>query len=159
MSHIVESRSTITCPNLPEFLALSRQGGAASVSHLPFLALLREAVKLVATTYGGTIETFYYDYSRRKHHVNTGLALHIPQQPGTPAAQALTRGIGLAIDEQTGVLKCIGDPYGVEDFYRQIQQQIIQKYIGLAWMAVMRQFQYQTSSQVVENRLVIAGVC
>ena len=159
MSHIVESRSTITCPNLPEFLALSEQGDAAAVAHLPFLALLREAVKLVATTYGGTIETFYYDYSRRKHHVNTGLALHIPRQPDAPADQALTRGIGLAIDEQKGVLKFVGDPYGVEDFYQQIQRHIVQTYVGLAWMAVMRQFQYQTTSQMVENRLVIAGVC
>ncbi len=158
MSHIVEAKTTITYPNLPEFLSFLRQGGASAVANLPFIALLRQAVTLVAKEQGGTIESYYLDYSRNRHEVNTGLALHIPRRANLPSHQALERGMGLSIDEQTGVLTFIGDPYRVEDFYKAMQQQIVKNYAALAYMAAMRLEQYQhVSVRTVQENLVVSG--
>jgi hypothetical protein len=158
MSHIVQAKTKITAPNLGEFLRLSRQGGPAAVAQLPFIALLRQAVMMVAKEQGGTVESSYLDYSRNRHATNTGLALHIPLQANQPLRHALVRGIGLSIDETTGVLTCIGDPYRVEEFFEAMQRQIVQTYAALAYSVAMRLENYQNVAvRAVEESLVVSG--
>lgn len=155
MSHIVEAKTRIIYPNLPEFLALVRQGDMNTIAQLPFIALLRQAVTMVAHAEGGTVKSYYLDYARNRHSVNTGLALHIPRRPRRPA---LERGIGLSIDETTGVLTFIGDPYHVEEFYEAMQRHIIRNYTALAYMAAMRLEHYQhVSAHAFQEGLVISG--
>ncbi len=158
MSHIVEAKTQIVCPDLPTFRELHALDGSFAVASHPFIALLRQAVTVIATEYGGTVESFYLDYYRNRQPVNTGLALHIPRRSDHPQAPALVRGLGLTIDETTGVLSFVGDPYRVEAFSKQIQWRIVQTYVGLAFMASLRTLQYQTSSQMVEECLVVSGV-
>jgi hypothetical protein len=158
MSHIVEAKTKITCPNVGEFLRQFRQGGPSSVAHLPFIALLRQAVLMVAREHGGTIEPYYLDFDGEEHATNTGIALHIPQQANTPRNHALERGIGLSIDETTGVLTFIGDPYRVEEFYAAMQRQIVQTYAALAYSVSMRLENYQqVAVRVVQESLVVSG--
>ncbi|GHO50856.1 hypothetical protein [Ktedonospora formicarum] len=155
MSHIVEAKTKIVCPNLPEFLALIRQGDDMTIAELPFILLLRQAVTMVASEYEGELKPYYLDYYQIQHRVNTGLALHIPRQAGK---QALDRGLGLSIDEKTGVLTCVGDPYRVEEFYEAIQRRIIRTYTTLAYMAAMRLEQFQhVSVQALQEGVVISG--
>lgn len=157
MSHIVEAKTTVILPHLQEFLALKRQGQEA-LAHHPVIALLRQAMTLVAGEHGGKIESYYYDYSRERHEVNTGLALHIPFLPGRPSEQTLSRGIGLVIDEQTGALTFVGDPYRVEAFFQEIQASVLKRYVALAYMAAMQQGQYQhIASRVQGDTLVVSG--
>lgn len=158
MSHIVEAKTTITCPNLPAFLALARQRPAA-VRGLPLIALLRAAMNLVAKEHRGTIKPYYLDYDHQRHPVNTGLALHIPRQPNRPASQTLERGLGMQIDEQTGVLTWIGDPYRVEQFYEQMQKAIIRHYVVLALQASLslEHYQHITTTQIQTGALVLSG--
>ena len=158
MSHIVQAKSKITYPNVSEFLLLFRQGGSSAVAQLPFIALLRQAVMMVAREQEGNVESYYLDYSRHRHATNTGLALHIPQQASKPRDQALERGIGLSIDETTGVLTFIGDPYRVEEFYGAMQRQIVQTYAALAYSVAMRIENYQhVAVHTVQESLVISG--
>lgn len=157
MSHIVEAHTSITYPDVPHFLATLQEGGVSAVQQLPVIALLSQAVRVVSQRYQGRIEPYYLDYDGQRHTVNTGLALHIPAQEGK--RQALVRGIGLRIHEETGALLFVGDPYRVHALYQQVQQQIVQTYVGLAAMAVMRQRNYvQVASQLLEERLLVSGV-
>ena len=158
MSHIVEAKTKITYPNVGEFLSQFRQGGPEAVAQLPFIALLRQAVMMVAKNQGGTVEPYYLDYYHRQHATNTGFALHIPPQANRPRNQALERGIGLSIDETTGVLTFIGDPYRVEEFYAAVQRQIVQTYAALAYSAAMRLEQYQhVVVRAEQETLVVSG--
>jgi hypothetical protein len=158
MSHIVEAKTKITYPNVSEFLSQFRQGGPDAVAQLPFIALLRQAVMMVAKNQGGTVESYYLDYYHRQHATNTGLALHIPPQANTPRNHALERGIGLSLDETTGVLTFIGDPYRVEEFYAAVQRQIVQTYAALAYSAAMRLEQYQhVVVRAEQETLVVSG--
>jgi hypothetical protein len=160
MSHIIEAKTKITYPNLGEFLRLSRQEGPDAVARLPFIALLRQAVMMVAKQQGGTVESYYLDYSRNHHATNTGLALHIPRQANTPIQHALVRGIGLSIDETTGVLTFVGDPYRVEEFSEAVQRQIVQTYAALAYSVSMRLENYQhVAVRAVQESLVVSGEC
>lgn len=157
MSHIVEAKTRITYPNLREFLASVREGPEV-VARLPFIALLRQAVLLVAREHEGKIDCSYQDYFGARHTVNTGLALFIPSRRGRPTDQTLPCGIGMQIDEATGVLTFVGDPYGVEAFYKVIQGQIVQRYATLAYMAVMRQEQYDhITTRTVAADVVVSG--
>lgn len=158
MSHIVEANSKITCPNLPEFLALSKLGPTA-VATLPLIALLRAAMGMVAKEHGGTIKPYYLDYYHERHQVNTGLALHIPQQPNRPYSRTLERGLGMQVNEQTGVLTWIGDPYEVEEFYGQMQRTIVKNYAVLVAQASMNLELYQqiTTTQLQPGALVVSG--
>lgn len=158
MSHIVEAKTKITYPNMDEFLSQFRQGGPSAVAQLPFIALLRQAVMMVARNHGGSVESYYLDYSDCQHTTNTGLALHVPQQASRPRHQALERGIGLSLDETTGVLTFIGDPYRVEEFYASVQRQIVQTYAALAYSAAMRLEQYQhVVVRAEQETLVVSG--
>jgi hypothetical protein len=158
MSHIVEAKTKITCPHLQAFLSLSRQGSASAVAALPLIALLRQAVTLVAREQGGTVASYYLDYDRERHEVNTGLALHIPRRAGRPGSQALERGMGLSIDERTGVLTFVGDPYRVEEFSQAMQRRIVQTYTALAYAAAMRLEQYQqVTVRAEQERVVVSG--
>jgi hypothetical protein len=158
MSHIVEAKTRIVYPNLSQFLSVAKTGGKEAVAQLPFIALLREAVNLVAHEQRGEVLTYYLDYSGNQHEVNTSIALHIPQQADRPRQESLKRGIGLSIDETTGALTFIGDPYRVKDFYEAMQRQIVQKYAALAYMAALRGAQYQhVSVRAVEHQLVVSG--
>lgn len=158
MSHIIEAKTKITYPNLGEFLRLSRQGGQDAVAQLPFIALLRQAVMMVAREQGGTVESYYLDYNNHPHPTNTGLALHIPRQTNKPRRQALVRGMGLSIDETTGVLTFVGDPYLVEEFYEAMQRHIVQTYAALAYSLSMRLENYQhVAVRTMQESLVVSG--
>jgi hypothetical protein len=155
MSHIEEGKTNLVFNDLP---ALLRQGDQEVVAQQPCMKLLRQAVLLVGKQYDGEIRPYYYNFSGWEQPVNTGLALHIPVLPGKRVGEALPRGIGLVVDEETGALKFFGDPWGVDKhFYQQIQQAIVQKYTALAHMAVLKQMQYQVSTQQLEDHIEIMG--
>ena len=158
MSHIVEAKTKITYPNVREFLHHFRQGGPSAVAQLPFIALLRQAVMMVAREQGGSVEAYYLDYAHNRHATNTGLALFLPRQANRSRSQALERGLGLSIDETTGILTFIGDPYRVEELYEAMQRQIVQKYAALAYAASMRLEHYQhIAVRAVQEHLVVSG--
>jgi hypothetical protein len=127
--------------------------------HILLMALLRQAVEIVAREHGGQIRDYYLDFSRHKHQVNTGLALHVPPSDRNQDwKRVLERGIGLVIDE-TGALKAVGDPYMVEAFYQEVQQQIVQTYVSLATMRVMQQMGFIAQAQDgLAGQVVIQGV-
>jgi hypothetical protein len=138
MSHIVESRTRIVHPHLP---------------------LLRETLKLLANEYQGTVEDFYYDYGMQRHPAPTRLALHIPRSTKRSREEALPRGIGLSIQEPSGVLTFTGDPWAVEAFFERIQQQIVQQYTTLAAVAALKKMQCQIAvHQTEQQQTVVKGV-
>ena len=154
MSHIEEGKTNLVFNGLP---ALLQQGNQQAAAQHPCMKLLHQAVLLTAKQYDGEIRSFYYNYYGEEQSANTGLALHIPVQPGKPRGEALPRGIGLVVDE-TGALKFFGDPWAVDErFYQQVQQVIVQKYTALAHMAVLKQMNYQVSTQQVEDQITITG--
>ncbi|BCL83631.1 hypothetical protein ccbrp13_60960 [Ktedonobacteria bacterium brp13] len=155
MSHIEEGKTNLV---FNELSVLLRQGNQQAVTQHPCMKLLHQAVLLAAKQYDGEVLSSYYDYYGQEQPANTGLALHIPVRPGKPEGEALPRGIGLVVDEQTGALKFFGDPWDVDErFYQQVQQVIVQKYTALAHMAVLRQMNYQVSTQQVEGQITITG--
>lgn len=157
MSHIEEGKTNLVFQDLP---ALLREGKQEAMRDLPCMKLLQQAVLLVAQQYGGEVRDYYSTYWGSKRPTNTGLALHIPLRPDKPAGEALPRGIGLVINEQSGALTFRGDSWEVDkNFYSRIQRAIVQKYTVLAHMAALRQMQYQVSTQEVEEgRVQITGV-
>lgn len=155
MSHIEEGKTRLVFADLP---ALLRQGNQEALAQHPCIALLRQAITLVAKEFGGEVKAYYYDFMYDQQPTNTGLALHIPSSAARSEAQSLPRGIGLVLDETTGALTFLGDPWMVdEEFYQRIQGTIVQKYTALAHMAAMRQMQYQVSTQQIENTIAVTG--
>jgi hypothetical protein len=155
MSHIEEGKTNLVFNDLRVLL---QQGKQEEMKEQVCMKLLRQAVLLVAKHYNGEIRPYYYTYYGDALPANTGLALHIPVCPGKPEGEALPRGIGLVISEETGDLTFLGDPWDVDKhFYQQIQQAIVQKYTALAHMAVLKQMNYQVSTQVIENHIGITG--
>lgn len=156
MSHIEEAKTDLVFSDLP---LLIRRGDPQALAQHHCIALLRQAATLVAQQYGGEIKPYYYTFRFQERAANTGICLHIPETAQRSLPLALPRGIGLVIDEQKGTLTFRGDPWDVdEQFYQQVQQQIVQKYTVLAHMAALRQMQYQVSTQEVEGRIQITGV-
>ena len=148
MSHIEEATTTLKFTSLA---ALMRQGDRDAIEQHPCMALLRQAVTLVATAHHGTVGATYDNYSGYKQHTNTNLALHIPGK--------LPRGIGLVIDQQTGALSFRGDPWAHEAFFAEVQQKIVQHYVVLAHAAALRRMHAQVSTQVLDDQqVVITGV-
>lgn len=156
MSHIEEGKTNLA---FPDPVRLLRQGEDAAFARHPAVVLLKQAIALVAKQYSGEVKPYYYNFVREEQSVNTGLALHIPIQAGKPYGYAIPRGIGLVLDETTGDLKFLGDPWAVNTtFYQQVQKDIIQKYTALAHVAALRLMDYQVSTQEVEGRITITGV-
>ena len=148
MSHIEEATTTLTFTSLA---TLMQQGNAEAVAQHPCMALLRQAVALVARAYGGTVRATYKGYYGDVQRTNINLALRVPGK--------LPRGIGLLIDEGTGALSFIGDPYDYESFFAEMQQKIVQNYVVLAHGAALRRMNAQVSTQVLANQqVVITGV-
>ncbi len=148
MSHIEEATTTLKFTALA---ALMQRGDPDAFEQHPCMALLRQAVTLVATAHGGTVCTTYRDYSGDAQQTNTNLALHVPDK--------LPRGIGLLIDEHTGALSFKGDPWAHEAFFAEVQQQMVQHYVVLAHAAALRRMHAQVSTQVLDNQqVVITGV-
>lgn len=155
MSHIEEGKTSLVFNTLP---ALLSQGNQEVIAQQPCIKLLHQAVLLVAKQYGGDIRSYYYDFDYVEQPTNTGIALHIPQTPNRPEREALPRGLGLVVDEQTGALKFLGDPWKVDTtFYQTVQKAIIQKYTALAHMAALRQMNYQVSTQEIEGRITVTA--
>lgn len=154
MSHIEEGKTSLVFADVPVLL-----GNQAAVAQHRCIKLMREAFSLVAKQYGGEVRSYYYDFGRQEQPANTGLALHIPESAGRPRQQALPRGIGLVVDEQTGALTFFGDPWMVDkDFYALVQKQIIQKYTALSHAAVLRQMGYKIALQEAGDQIQITGV-
>lgn len=148
MSHIEEATTTLKFTALA---ALMQQGDRDAIEKHPCMALLRQAVTLVATAHHGTIRATYNNYYGHAQRTNTNLALHVPD--------SLPRGIGLFIDHQTGALSFKGDPWDHEAFFAEVQQQIVQNYVVLAHAAALRRMRAQVSTQVLDNQqIVITGV-
>ncbi len=114
----------------------------------PDTALLHQATTLVAQQHQGTVETFYLDYYGQRH--DTPLAIYTPQ---------LRRGMGITIDEATGELTIVGDSWGVQSMYQQVQQELLQTYVSLATMQALQQMGYSTQALDGEQgQVVIQGV-
>lgn len=129
MSHIVEAKTSVVNPDR---------------------TLLNQATQLVAQQHQeGHIETYYLDFSRRRHPV--ALAIFTKE---------IQRGIGITVNEQTGELTFVGDSWAVERQYKQIQQEILQTYVSLATMQALQAMGY--SSEALEGatggQVVIQGV-
>jgi hypothetical protein len=120
-----------------------------SIQH-PDQALLSQAVNLVSQQHGGTVDAFYLDYYGKRHPIP--LAVFTPQ---------LRRGIGITVNETTGELTFVGDAWGVQGMYQQVQQEVLQMYVSLATMQALQTMGY--SSQAIEGQpgtgqVVIQGV-
>jgi hypothetical protein len=148
MSHIEEATTTLKFTALA---ALLQQGDWAATQKHPCMALLRQAVTLVATAHHGTVRATYSDYDGYAQRTNTNLALHVPGK--------LPRGIGLVIDVETGALSFKGDPWDHRAFFAEVQQQMVQHYVVLAHAAALRRMHAQVSTQTLANQqVVITGV-
>lgn len=155
MSHIEEGKTSLVFNELPPLL---RQKNEEAIAQHRCIKLLQQAVLLVAKRYDGEVQPYYVTYYGEKLSANTGLALHIPVRAGKPAGEALPRGIGLVIDEETGRLTFRGDPWDVDErFYQHIQHAIVQEYAALAHATALRQMNYQVSMQRVEDQIMITG--
>lgn len=115
----------------------------------PNLQVLGQAVQLIAQqSEGGQVKDHYLDYYQRPQLVSTNLVLY---------TQVLFRGIGLEIAD--GALTFKGDPWGVSDTFNQVQQQIVQTYVALSSMEVLRQMGYNPQAQDGQHQeLVIQAV-
>ncbi len=155
MSHIEEGKTNLVFADLPAIL-----GNPEALAQHSCIKLMRQAFSLVAKQYGGEIRSYYYDFSHEEQPTNTGLALHIPQSSERPRGHAIPRGIGLVIDEKTGALTFLGDPWMVDKpFYAQVQKQIIQRYTALSHAAALRLMGYQVSLQQAEDqKITLTGV-
>lgn len=147
MSHIEEGKTTI---QLTALAAVIRQGDPAAIAQHPCMALLRQAVALVAKAHDGSIQATYNDYDGWPQNTNINLALHIPGK--------LPRGIGLVIDPETGALTFKGDPWDHEVFFAEVQRTIVQNYVVLAHCAALRRMNAQVSTQTLDQQMVITGV-
>lgn len=148
MSHIEEATTTLTFTSLA---TLMQQGNAEAIAQHPCMALLRQAVTLVARAHSGSVETTYDNYGWQAQPTNTNLALHIPGK--------LPRGIGLQVDLETGALIFKGDPWKHRVFFAEVQQKIVQNYVVLAHAAALRRMNAQVSTQILDNQqVVITGV-
>ena len=148
MSHIEEATTNLTFQAL---VPLLQERNAQALAQHPCMALLRQAVTLVAHEHGGSVNATYTTYYGESQSTNTNLSLHVPRK--------LPRGIGLVIDEHTGALMFKGDPWDHEDFFAEVQQRIVQTYVVLAHCAVLRRMNAQVSTQTVDNhQVVITGV-
>jgi len=148
MSHIEEATTTLKFTSLA---ALMQQGDRDATQQHPCMALLHQAVTLVATAHRGTVRATYDNYYGDAQRTNTNLALHVPGK--------LPRGIGLFIDEHTGALSFKGDPWDHEAFFAEVQQRIVQNYVILAHAAALRRMHAQVSTQMLDNQqVVITGV-
>lgn len=129
MSHIVEGQTSIVQPDL---------------------AVLRQAVELVAGQHQGTVETFYLDYYGKRHPVASQLALFTSE---------VHRGIGIVIRD-TGELVFEGDPWAVQALFQQLQQEIVQTYVSLATLQALQQLGYsaQALDGEIAGQVVIQGV-
>jgi hypothetical protein len=128
MSHIVQAKTTITNPNL---------------------ALLGEALQIVAGAHeGGRVADHILDFSMHQRRVMTHLAVFTKQ---------LIRGIGIELTPE-GEMQCTGDPWLVDSAFEQIQQEIVQTYVGLATMRALEQMGYTSEASQVDQQVVIRGV-
>ncbi len=114
----------------------------------PDTALLHQAATLIAQQHAGTVEEFYLDYYGKRHHAP--LAIHTPQ---------LRRGMGITVVSSTGELTFVGDSWGVQSMYQQIQQELLQTYVSLSTMQALQQMGYSTQALDGEQGyVVIQGV-
>ena len=129
MSHIVEAKTSIVQPDL---------------------AVLRQAVEVVANQHSGTVESFYLDFYGKRHETNSQLALLTPQLP---------RGVGLVITD-IGELAFEGDPWSVQSLFQQMQQEIVQTYVSLATIQALQAMGYtaQALDGEISGQVVIQGV-
>lgn len=148
MSHIEEATTNLTFEALAH---LMQQGDTEAIEQHPCMALLHQAVALVAKAHGGSIRATYDNYDGQPQSTNTNLALHVPGK--------LPRGIGLLVDLKTGALTFKGDPWAHEAFFAEVQQKIVQNYVVLAHCAALRRMKAQVSTQTLDNQqVVITGV-
>ena len=113
----------------------------------PDRGLLRQATELVASQHeGGEIRTYYLDYYEREHRVSLAIA-----------TAEMHRGMGIVVKEKK--LTFIGDGWGCEELFQQVQGQIVQSYVGLATMQALQALGYQTSVEDGDQgRIVLTGV-
>lgn len=156
MSHIEKAKTTLAFAHLPALL-----GNQEALAEDPCMKLLRQACTLVAKQYGGEVKPYYYNIEDEAQPVNTGLAVHIPipMHGERPGEYALPRGIGLVIDEQSGTLTFLGDPWGIDrNFYAQVQKLILQKYTALSHAAVLRHMGYQIALQEEAGQIHVTAM-
>lgn len=114
----------------------------------PNMEMLRQSVALVAQQHQGHLGETYQNYYKQPQRPSTGIALFTP---------TLHRGIGLSLDKQ-GVLSFEGDPWGVQQEFDQIQQEIIQTYVSMATMQALNQMGYNTQAEDIgQGRIAIRG--
>jgi hypothetical protein len=114
----------------------------------PDEALLRQAAQVIAQQHGGSIQAYYLDYYHQQRQAP--LAIQAPDLP---------RGIGLKVNAKTGELTFIGDNWGYETLYAQIQQEVVQAYVSLATMQALQQMGYSAQASEAESgQVIIEGV-
>ncbi len=128
MSHIVEARTKIQNPDL---------------------ALLRQALEIVADAHGGgRVEAHILDFGGRPQQISTGLALF---------TQRVHRGLGIELTNE-GMLSFKGDPWKVQGEFSLLQQEIIQTYVSLATMQALQAMGYTAEANQEASQVVIRGV-
>jgi|SRR5579859_1897956 len=113
----------------------------------PDRALLRQAVELVANQYeGGEIRTYYQNFYQEEFRVPLAIATAV-----------MYRGMAILVKEKK--LTFVGDGWGYEDLFQQVQQQIIQVYISLATVQALQALGYQTTVEDgQEGQVILTGV-
>ncbi len=147
MSHIEEGTTSLKLTGLA---AVMKQGDPAAIAQHPCMLLLRQAVTLVASERGGSVDTTYADYHYQPQATNLHLALSIPE--------LLPRGIGLVLNLETGALTFQGDPWRHRAGVEEVQQRIVQHYQVLAYAAALRRMRAQVTVETMENQVVLTGV-
>lgn len=137
MSHIIRVQMRIVQPQ-------------DEVMRQVFRDLLQQTVEAIVAQHQNEAafqRSYYLDWNRRRHEVNTGYAIY---------TNTLTRGIGLNITDGTNALVAVGDPYGVQEVFEEMQAEIEQTYLGFAgqWVILNRvglasEFQEDASGTLV----------
>jgi hypothetical protein len=113
----------------------------------PDRVLLRQAVEVVANQLaGGKVRDYYLTYRRQRRKATLAIA-----------DDTMYRGMAIQVNE--GKLAFVGDNYGCEEHYEEVQQQIVQTYVSLATMRALEALGYQTSVEDGQaGQVVLTGV-
>jgi hypothetical protein len=114
------------------------------------IARYSSVAEIVAKQYeGGRVLPYYLIYSRQRRTTSTNLAIY---------TKALHRGVGLSVDQATTALVFVGDPYGAQQEWTDLINQVQQTYIGM--LAMIAYQQIGLNAEILEGEegtLIIKG--
>ncbi|MHC1610113.1 MAG: DUF1257 domain-containing protein [Candidatus Methanospirareceae archaeon] len=107
--------------------------------------LVREVMEALAKQYGAQL-LVNQTYKDRYGTIHADYILVLPSG----------RGIGVKVGEK---LEIVGDPYGWEKEFQQLQQQIVQTYVHFALLQQFQRMGYQLQNvQQLENGVIMGEV-